>query len=157
MDFPSSASLSASQSLLYTGSKDRTINLHDLHLKNSVVSQNTGHRGEICALKIDPNQCSYLASGSNDNTVRIWDNRNQSREAVIKNKDHKGAVKALDWCSWKSGVIASAGGSGDQSIRIWSALEQESICYKKTETQISGLLWNQYLNSLVSSHGCPTN
>ena len=64
--------------------------------------------------------------------MRIWDNRKDSDQHLIKNTDHKGAIKAIDWCPWKSGVIATAGGSGDRSIRIWSAMEQKSLSIKKT-------------------------
>eukprot|EP00542_Grammatophora_oceanica_P011363 CAMPEP_0194036654 /NCGR_PEP_ID=MMETSP0009_2-20130614/9021_1 /TAXON_ID=210454 /ORGANISM="Grammatophora oceanica, Strain CCMP 410" /LENGTH=53 /DNA_ID=CAMNT_0038678503 /DNA_START=30 /DNA_END=187 /DNA_ORIENTATION=+ len=28
--------------------------------------------------------------------------------------DHKAAVKALDWCPWSRGLLASGGGSADR-------------------------------------------
>ena len=62
-----------------------------------------------------------MASGSNDNNVVIWDVR--KHQFVKKYKEHKGAVKAISWCPWKSGVIASAGGAGDRTIRLWNINE----------------------------------
>jgi len=26
----------------------------------------------------------------------------------------------MSWCPWKSGVIATAGGAGDRTIRLWN-------------------------------------
>lgn len=66
---------------------------------------------------MDPNGTS-LASGSNDNNIFIWDTDNHKLR--LKYDGHKGAVKALGWCPWKSGVLASGGGSGDRTIKIWS-------------------------------------
>jgi len=42
---------------------------------------------------------------------------------VKKYVEHKGAVKGIAWCPWKSGIIATAGGSGDKSIRLWNINE----------------------------------
>lgn len=50
--------------------------------------------------------------------MAIWDIRRN--QLAKKYKSHKGAVKAIGWCPWKLGVIATAGGAGDRTIRIWN-------------------------------------
>lgn len=81
-----------------------------------------------------------MASGSNDNTVAIWDLR--KHHLYRKYSEHKGAVKAISWCPWKTGVIATAGGAGDKTIRLWNVNEKDDLSQKRTETQISSLGWN---------------
>ena len=43
--------LSWSSNILSSGSKDRTINNHDLRDRSSTISQLVGHRQEVCGLK----------------------------------------------------------------------------------------------------------
>jgi cell division cycle 20-like protein 1 (cofactor of APC complex) len=63
--------------MLFSGSKDSSILAHDTKIQNNVVMKLDGHRGEVCGLKYD--SCG-LASGGNDNIVRIWDiNMGRSR------------------------------------------------------------------------------
>ncbi len=59
-----------------------------------------------------------------------------------KYNQHKGAVKAISWCPWKSGVIATAGGAGDKMIRLWNVSDNEDLACRKTDSQISSLLWS---------------
>ncbi|KAM0675930.1 ubiquitin-protein transferase activating protein [Gurleya vavrai] len=65
--------------------------------------QNNFHDGEICGLKWSFDK-KFLASGSNDNSLKIW----QIGTNVPRNNinSHKSAVKAIAWCPWKNGVSA---------------------------------------------------
>lgn len=56
-------------------------------------------------------------SGSNDNMARLWDIRQE--KTISKLKGHRGAVKAIAWCPWKRGVLATGGGCMDRSVKIW--------------------------------------
>lgn len=40
---------------------------------------------------------------------------------IHKLKGHKGAIKALSWCPWKNNILASGGGAGDRSMKLWNA------------------------------------
>ena len=69
---------------------------------------------EVCGLTWSPHG-NYLASGGNDNTVQLWD------PAVLRPiksiTEHLSAVKAVSWCPWQAGVLATAGGTIDRTIR----------------------------------------
>lgn len=60
-----------------------------------------------------------VASGSNDGKVILWDLQSK-RKSKVHNIHQKGAVKALQWCPWKSNLLVSGGGSKDQQIVFWN-------------------------------------
>lgn len=59
--------------VISTGSRDNSIKTLDLRTRQ-VVSTLRKHSQEVCGLKWSPNG-TYLASGGNDNTINIWDQR----------------------------------------------------------------------------------
>ena len=97
----------------------------------------------------------YLASGGNDNTVQIWD------PAVLRPiksvTDHLSAVKAVSWCPWQTGVLATAGGTVDRTIRIWNTTNMTQINSLDTGSQVSSIVWNTEYKELVSGHGFSQN
>lgn len=56
----------------------------------------------------------------------IWDIGARSRSSNVISEprhhftEHKAAVKALAWCPWQRHLLASGGGSRDQSIKFWN-------------------------------------
>ncbi len=112
------SALAFNSNILYSGSKDTNILVSDIRIKDSTINKLNAHRGEICSLQCEPGLPNFMASGSNDNTVAIWDLRKHPLHR--KYNEHKGAVKAISWCPWKTGVIATAGGAGDKTIRLWN-------------------------------------
>lgn len=102
---------------LITGSKDTNIHFNDLRIKHCLVNTNNTHKAEICSLKVKPYQNHIFASGANDNKAYIWDIRNDN--PMLSIKGHKGAIKAMSWCPWRSNVLATGGGNNDQTIKIW--------------------------------------
>ena len=61
---------------------------------------------------------------------------------VQKLKGHKGAIKALSWCPWKNNILASGGGTGDRSIKLWNPAENTLISQTKVDSQVSSIVWN---------------
>ena len=59
-----------------------------------------------------------LASGGNDNTVHLWETGRDRPLHTIT--EHQSAVKAVSWCPWQPGVLATAGGTVDRTIRLAS-------------------------------------
>jgi cell division cycle protein 20 (cofactor of APC complex) len=112
---------------MISGSKDRLINFSDLRLQDCLIKSLQYHSGEICSLKVKPDQKNVFASGANDNKVCIWDIRDNNPFSVIKG--HQGAVKAISWCPWKTNTLATGGGKNDRTIKIWNN-NGDLICKK---------------------------
>lgn len=127
--------------MLVSGSKDKSILVHDLKSSKTVIKQYNGHLGEICSLKAKNRSERVFASGSSDGSAIIWD-LNYGR--VDQFKGHKGAVKALDWCPWKNGLLATGGGNTcEKYIKIWNTGKSKLVASQPISDQISGLLWNE--------------
>lgn len=124
--------------MLFTGSKDTKILAHDYRSSNSVSMKLLGHRGEVCGLKHDA--CG-LASGSNDNMALIWDLA--SGKCRYQLQGHKAAVKALAWCPWQRNLLATGGGTSDQTMRFWNIETGKLINTVNTNSQVCSLIWNR--------------
>ena len=101
--------------MLFTGSKDTKILGHDYRSSHGSAMRFIGHKGEVCGLKHDA--CG-LASGSNDNSAMIWDIASAKMRYQLNG--HKAAVKALAWCPWQRNLLATGGGTSDQTMRFWN-------------------------------------
>ncbi|ORX99250.1 WD40 repeat-like protein [Basidiobolus meristosporus CBS 931.73] len=120
---------------LATGSKDRSILLRDPRSQKSYYSILSGHTQEVCGLKWNADE-ELLASGGNDNSVRIWDASENYALHVFE--QHVGAVKALDWSPHKSNLLVSGGGTYDKKLRFWD------VCQ---------LRWSKISDEIISTHG----
>jgi len=125
--------------MLFTGSKDTRILAQDYRSRMEVVMEFQGHRGEVCGLKHDA--CG-LASGSNDNLAFIWDLSKGT--ARYKLEGHKAAVKALAWCPWQRNLLATGGGTSDQSMKFWNIESGKLINSVDVKSQVCSLIWNKH-------------
>jgi len=80
-----------------------------------------GHTGVICRIAWSPDG-SYLASPSEDKTIRIWNAR--SGACVVTLQRHKADVNSVAW-SPDGKCLASA--SNDQTIYLWEAISGERL------------------------------
>lgn len=154
------SSLSWNRHILSSGSRDGTIVNHDVRVADHQVSSLVAHEGEVCGLQWNP-EGDYLASGANDNTVRIWDASSMSTVTdtpMHTLSAHTAAVKALAWCPRQRNLLATGGGTADRTIRFWSASSGACLNTIDTESQVCSLLWAKDSNQeLVSSHGFSRN
>lgn len=147
---------------LTSGSKSGAIFHHDVRVAEHHVGTMDGHEGfEVCGLKWSPDGKS-LASGANDNRVNVWSgsqiNILQSENvAPVKSFAHQAAVKSMAWCPWKPHLLATGGGTTDRTIRVWNSTNGNCLHSVLTESQVSGLEWNEEYQELVSGHGYPNN
>jgi cell division cycle protein 20 (cofactor of APC complex) len=125
------------QHWLSSGSRDSSIIQHDVRVSQNRVATYIGHTQEVCGLKWSYDG-STLASGGNENFLCLWDasmssanmrsrqlpSRNTSSSphdlittvsARVTLTQHKAAVKALAWCPFHRGLLASGGGTADVS------------------------------------------
>lgn len=93
-----------------------------------------------------------LASGSNDNTVMIWDCR-MHQAPLFQLHQHTAAIRALAWSPVQRGLLATGGGTADRGIMFTNALTGTMLSKIDTGSQISNLEWSPSGKELVTSHG----
>jgi cell division cycle protein 20 (cofactor of APC complex) len=146
--------------LLSSGcSGDSSIITHDVRIKESHLSTLTAHSEQVCGLQWSPNG-RQLASGSNDNTVMIWDASaciSDGGRPRYRLTEHIAAVKALAWCPWQNDVLATGGGLADRTLRVWNTLTGQCTRSVDTGSQICSLAWSKTHRELVTGHGFGLN
>jgi len=166
------SSLAWSHQWLTSGARDSLVLQHDIRSHNHIVSTYEGHEQEVCGLKWNEDG-STLASGGNENHLCLWDaamsarnsfrQRNRRRSVAdsmaprLVLTQHKAAVKALDWCPFHRGLLASGGGTADRSIKFWNSSSGAMINSVDTGSQVCSLLWSKHNRELCSSHGYSEN
>ena len=122
-------SLAWNKNWLSSGGRDSLIVQHDVRAANHQAASYVGHTQEVCGLKWNDDG-SQLASGGNENYLCLWDASMSSRRAQGNSENaiaprltlsqHCAAVKALDWCPFHRGLLASGGGTADRTIKFWN-------------------------------------
>lgn len=142
---------------LTSGSRDRSIINHDVRARNNVTCRLQAHSQEVCGLKWSETG-NLLASGGNENLLYIWESsKMNSSKFLYRFKDHCAAVKALAWCPYQSGILASGGGTEDGCIKLWNTQKGTCINTIDTNSQVCGLEWNRHHKEILSGHGYSPN
>ncbi len=163
--------------ILSSGSRDTTIVNHDVRVANHHVATLRGHSQEVCGLSWSPDGRT-LASGSNDNSVALWDAAASGLEGVgagsgsttflapssahhVRPRSvlvgHNAAVKALAWSPHDRHVLATGGGSSDRTVKLWNASTGALLSSTDAGSQVSSLLWSPHSRELLSGHGFSEN
>uniref|UniRef100_A0A7S3AYK9 CDC20/Fizzy WD40 domain-containing protein n=1 Tax=Haptolina ericina TaxID=156174 RepID=A0A7S3AYK9_9EUKA len=151
--------LSWSGPLVSSGSRDANILHHDCRIAAHRVGTLQGHHQEVCGLKWSP-AGSLLASGGNDNTLNIWDDRYQrlkrgcAEASLHRITAHKAAVKALAWCPWHKSLLASGGGTADGMIRFWNSSTGTCLNAVDTRAQVWERRWARPSDRLMPARPC---
>lgn len=141
--------------MLSSGAGDGEIHHHDVRVKDHLVGRLVGaHSDLVCGL--DYNSDGWLASGSNDNSVCIWDNTMASTPLHTL-REHNAAVKAIRWCPWQRNVLATGGGSADRQVCLWNASSARLLMSADTESQVTDIMWGRQERELVTAHGYSRN
>ncbi|MCO5588183.1 hypothetical protein L7F22_042138 [Adiantum nelumboides] len=143
-------SLAWNESILSTGSRDRTILHRDVRVRNQSIRELKGHVQEICGLKWNT-ATNQLASGGNDNKLFVWDGLNTV--PLYRFGHHRAAVKAIAWSPHQSGLLASGGGTADMHIRFFNTITGNLLSEVDTNSQVCNLAWSKINNEIVSTHG----
>ena len=104
-------SLSWNEFLLCSGSRSGMILTHDARARTTRPEKIlTAHEEEVCSLNWNSAK-TYLASGSSDATVKIWNLADMTDNRCMTTlSGHLAAVKAVCWCPYDSHTIATGGG-----------------------------------------------
>ncbi len=104
----------------------KKVAFHDCNLQASTFERakiyehsffaSSAHTNKINVVAFDPNG-EYLASGSDDRTIMVWDTTISNQSPITTLKGHVGTIKAIAF-SPRDRIIAS--GSDDCSVRLWS-------------------------------------
>jgi len=165
-------SLAWNHQWLTSGGRDSLILQHDIRSHDNIVSTYEGHEQEVCGLKWNE-EGTTLASGGNENFLCLWDAsmsggrssfRNNRRTSLSNNvtarltlTQHKAAVKALDWCPFHRGLLASGGGTADRTIKFWNSSSGAMLNSIDTGSQVCSVLWSRHQREICSSHGYSEN
>lgn len=164
------SSLAWNQNWISSGSRDSVIMNHDIRA-NPVVAKYRGHQQEVCGLKWNDDG-SCLASGGNENYLCLWDAAMSGQGTLgarrggrqlsdqtprIILKKHRAAVKALDWCPFHRGLLASGGGTSDRTIKFWNSSSGAMLNSVDTGSQVCSIIWSKHQRELCSSHGYSEN
>jgi cell division cycle 20, cofactor of APC complex len=177
------SALAWNEHFMTTGARDSLIINHDVRQANAIVNTYKGHEQEVCGLKWNEDG-STLASGGNENFLCLWDaamsNTSSSSSSYSSSrfgsasrhnnnhisgdhaprlilKQHKAAVKALDWCPFHRGLLASGGGTADRNIKFWNSSSGAMLNSIDTGSQVCSIVWSKHQRELCSSHGYSEN
>jgi len=104
------------------------------------------HKEPVYAVAWSPTG-KYVASGSNDQTLRVWDTTTWKTTKILKG--HEGGVQCLAWSP--DGQLLASGGE-DLSIRVWDwQAELSIISFPGHSKRVTGLDWSPDGARLASS------
>jgi WD40 repeat protein len=112
---PNVAVFSPDNMFVLAGGKDNIISMWDIgKMPPLIIKTFEGHRGQIKSIDVSSDG-KYLASGSADGTIRIWDL--MSTNLVYELKEHNKDVNSVRFSP--DGKILASGGA-DGAINLWN-------------------------------------
>ncbi|VDM55809.1 unnamed protein product [Angiostrongylus costaricensis] len=128
---------------------------HDVRVSQHITGVWEGHDREVVGLHWSHNQ-TKLASGSGDNTVRVWDESRlgtNTSESLFVLDEHVGSVRAVQFCNFKSSLLATGGGMQCKTIKLWNVNNGELL--KSIQTgSVNGIIFNRDYKEMMSAHAC---
>ena len=148
---------SSASGLIATGSVDSYIRLFQLTedgalVENSQRSTLYGHAGPVNAVAFDRDG-SHLASGSADQSVRLWTVARVRDEAPIIMADHSSWIEAVSFA--QNGMLIS--GSADRTVKAWRTdIDQMArlICQFAQPNEMPEETWKRYVPAFDYEKSC---
>jgi len=96
----------------------------------------------------------YVASGTNNNVVKLWDIRKLTTGAVSTYTDHTAAIKGLAFHPDSGDYLVTGGGTACHKIYLWHVPSGRKIYMVDALTQVTGVHWFKHdPKYLLTSHG----
>ena len=105
---------------------------------------------ESATLKSSPNLMQSLRPMSSQNRstlVYITDGQQKHRWA------HSAAVKAIAFCPWQRGLLATGGGSNDRAIHFFHTFSGACLATIDVQAQVTSLIWSTTRREIVATFG----
>lgn len=119
-----------------------------LPLQETLLCSYHGHSQRVNALGWSPDG-KYLATGSNDQTVQVWDAF--TRRLLLTYQGHSGQVNVVRWSPTGTRI---ASGSTDKTVQIWDALNAgDKLVYRDHTQSITDIAWSPDGQALASCSG----
>lgn len=155
-------------SILGSVSDDKKVHIHDTRVNGSstvpAIESRGGHTGAINCLSFNPANENFLATGSADRTIVLWDLRHMSVPLHSMANGHADNINSISWSPHFETVLASV--SSDRRVMIWDTAlvgaEQtpeerdqgppELLFVHGGHTEsVSDVAWNPYLPWVLAS------
>ena len=143
----------ASDSVLAAACGDGSIKLYNVAAPPTAnpLASFTEHSREVASLSWNVVDRHLVASGSWDDTVRIWDAAAPAPLAAFTG--HSYCVYSVAWCPRHAAVLASA--SGDASVKIWDARRPPgappTLSLAAAPHEILSVDWCKYADTLLAT------
>lgn len=68
---------------------------------------------------------------------------------------HGAAVKAMAFCPWRNGLLATGGGSSDRAIHFFHTSSGAALATIDVSAQVTSLIWSTTKREIVATFGYP--
>lgn len=88
-------------------------------------------------------------------TIRVLPNgpRHLPAGSELHRLVHGAAVKAIAWCPWLSGLVATGGGSNDRCIHFYHARSGTALATIAVSAQVTALVWSRRRREIAATFG----
>ena len=150
------------------------VNRHNWRGAMTLLAHVKVHTQQICGLSWSPTG-EQFATGGNDNVCCLFDlktiddtdrssggsNSPQPTPALKRlpagsekhRWQHGAAVKAIAFCPWREGLVATGGGSNDKCIHFFHASSGAALATISVAAQVTSLIWSTTRREIVATFG----